>query len=310
MATNDSIPTTDLTHFILVGFQTSPNVKAILAAVFSAGYVLIILENAAIIVIVEWDTKLHTPMYFFLSKLSCLEILFVSVTVPKMLNDLATGNNVISLWGCLLQLYFFMSLGCSECFFLAAMAYDRYVAICNPLHYHVVMTPGICWSLTGGSLFLGFLASSVAIGFIAQLKFCHFNLINHYFCDVSPVIQISCGDILTAEFVDFISALFVLVVSLVLIILSYIYIMISITKIASGQGWKKSFSTCSSHLMVVILFFGTTIFMYARPQAIDSYDSNKLLSLLYSFIIPMLNPVIYTFRNNDIKKSLKRIFKI
>ncbi|XP_068104969.1 olfactory receptor 6B9-like [Hyperolius riggenbachi] len=309
MATNGSIPMTGLTHFILVGFQTSSTTKTLLTAVFSLAYALTLLENATIVAIVKWDAKLHTPMYFFLSKLSCLETLFVSITLPNMLNDLASGNNRISVWGCLLQLYFFLSIGSSECFLLAAMAYDRYVAICKPLLYHSVMTPVVCWSLTGSCMFWGFFPTSFGIGLIAQLHFCH-SRVDHYFCDVSPIIKLSCEDISTIELVDFVTSLFVLLVSLVLIIVSYTYIISAVKKITSDRGWKKSLSTCSSHLIVVVLFFGTTIFMYARPQAIDSYDSNKLLSLLYSFIIPMLNPVIYTLRNSDIRNSIQNTFRI
>ncbi|XP_068105105.1 olfactory receptor 6Y1-like [Hyperolius riggenbachi] len=304
MATN----VTDLIYFTLLGFQTSPLLRTILIVIFSFAYLVTLLENAMIIAIVRRDPKLHKPMYFFLSKLACLEATYVSITVPKMLSDLITGNHFIPVWGCLVQLYFFLSVGCTECFLLAAMAYDRYIAICNPLLYHSIMTYKLCWSLAGGSLFLGFLSCSFSIGLIAQLNFCRSKIINHYLCDISPVIHLSCEDISTVELVDFVSAVFVLISSLVLIIISYFYIISTIKKIPSDQGWKKTFSTCASHLMVVILFFGTTIFMYARPQAIDSFDSNKLLSILYSFIIPMLNPVIYTWRNTDMRKSLKHMF--
>ncbi|XP_075118306.1 olfactory receptor 6P1-like [Leptodactylus fuscus] len=303
----ESISGSNSTHFILLGFQTSPLVKTLLATLFSIAYMFTILENATIIFISMRDPKLHTPMYFFLSKLSWLETVYVSVTVPKMLSDLLTGNNIISLYGCMLQLYLFLSIGCSECFLLAAMAYDRYLAICNPLLYHSIMTDKMCWVLTLGSLFLGFLACSFSIGLIAQLNFCGPN-INHYLCDISPVINLSCDDISTVEIVDFLTALSVLISSLVLIITSYVYIISTIKKGPSDRNWRKAFSTCASHLTVVVLFFGATIFMYARPQAIDSFNFNKFLSVLYSFIIPMLNPVIYTLRNSDIRISLSALF--
>lgn len=304
----ESITSLNATHFILLGFQASPLVKTMLAIIFSIAYIVTILENVSIIFISKWDPKLHTPMYFFLSKLSWLETVYVSVTVPKMLSGLLTGNNIISLYGCMLQLYLFLSIGCSECFLLAAMAYDRYLAICQPLLYHSIMTSKMCWILTLGSLFLGFLACSFSIGLIIQLNFCGSKIINHYLCDISPVIHLSCDDISTVEIVDFITALSVLVSSLVLIILSYVYIIYTLKNVPSDRSWKKAFSTCSSHLTVVALFFGTTIFMYARPQAIDSFDVNKFLSVLYSFIIPMLNPVIYTLRNSDMKISLSAMF--
>ncbi|XP_053555857.1 olfactory receptor 6Y1-like [Bombina bombina] len=297
-----------ITHFILLGFQSSPVVQKILSWIFSTAYVITILENTAIIVIVRWNSKLHKPMYFFLTKLSFLETFYVTATVPKLLNDLISGYNLISVCGCLLQLYFFLSLACTECFLLAAMSYDRYLAICNPLHYNNVMTNRTCWSLASTSLFLGFLSCSFSIGLIAQLDFCGPKVINHYLCDISPVIHLSCEDISKVEIVDFITALFVLISSLVPIILSYVYIISTIQKLPSEKGWTKTFNTCASHLTVVILFFGTTIFMYARPKAIDSFDFNKILSVLYSIIIPMINPMIYTLRNNEIKKSLLKIF--
>ncbi|XP_069609320.1 olfactory receptor 6B1-like [Ranitomeya imitator] len=310
MLSIEHISSLNATHFILLGFQVSPGVKTLLAVIFSVAYIFTILENVAIIVISTWDPKLHKPMYFFLNKLSWLETVYVSVTVPKMLSGLSTGNNIIlSLYDCIMQLYFFLSIGCSECFLLAAMAYDRYLAICNPLLYNSIMTSQMCWILTLGSLFLGFLACSFSIGLITQLNFCGSNIINHYLCDISPVIHLSCDDISIVEMVDFITALLVLISSLILIIISYVYIISSIKNIPSDRRWTKAFSTCASHLTVVVLFFGTTIFMYARPQAIDSFNSNKFLSVLYSFFIPMLNPMIYTLRNSDMKKSLSAMFK-
>ncbi|XP_075681465.1 olfactory receptor 6B9-like [Rhinoderma darwinii] len=310
MLSIESISSFNSTHFILLGFQTSPLVKTLLAIIFSIAYTFTILENVAIIAIAMWDPKLHTPMYFFLSKLSWLETVYVSVTVPKMLSGLVIGNNIISLCDCLLQLYLFLSIGSSECFLLAAMSYDRYLAICNPLLYHSIMTSRMCWILTLGSLFIGFLACSFSIGLIEQLNFCGSNIINHYLCDISPVIHLSCDDISTVELVDFITALSVLISSLVLIIISYVYIISTIKNLPSHRRWKKAFSTCASHLIVVVLFFGTTIFMYARPQAIDSFDFNKFLSVLYSFMIPMLNPMIYTLRNSDMKTSLSAMFNL
>ncbi|KAM4808029.1 olfactory receptor 6B1-like [Rhinophrynus dorsalis] len=308
MMINESTKEEMITHFILLGFQTSTGIQNFLSCIFSIAYTITILENVAIMVTVHWNSRLHTPMYFFLTKLSFLETLYVSVTVPKMLADLVTGNKTISICGCILQLYLFLSLACTECFLLSTMAYDRYLAICNPLRYHNIMTTQLCWFLVGGSLCLGFLSCTFSIGLIAKLNFCGPKIINHYLCDISPVINLSCDDISVVELVDFITALFVLISSLVPIIVSYIYIIATIKKMSCDRGWKKVFSTCASHLTVVVIFFGTTIFMYARPKAIDSFDFNKFLSVLYSIIIPMMNPVIYTLRNNDMKKSLQAIF--
>ncbi|OCU01570.1 olfactory receptor 6B1 [Xenopus laevis] len=295
-------------HFILLGFQSSPANRSCLLLFFVVAYIIIILQNVAVIVVVHWDSKLHTPMYFFLTKLACLETLYVSVTVPKILACLATSNNAISVGGCILQLYFFLSLACTECFLLAAMAFDRYLAICVPLRYHCIMTSKMCWSLTWASLFMGFLSCSFSVGLISKLNCCGPNVINHFVCDISPVINLSCEDISAVELVDFIAALIVLLSSSVPIIVSYIYIISTIRKISSEKGWKKTFSTCASHLTVVIIFFGTTIFMYARPKAIQSFDFNKFLSVLYSVIIPVINPMIYTLRNNDMKRSMKNMF--
>ncbi|KAG8455579.1 hypothetical protein GDO86_001685 [Hymenochirus boettgeri] len=305
---NGSISDKAVTHFILLGFQSSQVIKSYLSFFFSAAYLLAILENVAVILLVQWDPKLHTPMYFFLSKLSCLEIFYVSVTVPKILHDLVTNENTISLHGCILQLYLFLSLACTECFLLTAMAVDRYMAICVPLHYYSMMTRKMCWCLCGSSLFLGFLSCSFSIGLITELHFCGPNIINHYLCDISPLINLSCQDISTIELVNFITALFVLFSSSVPITISYIRIIYAICQIPSDGGWKKSFSTCASHLMVVTIFFGTTIFMYARPKANQSLDVHKDLSVLYTIVIPVINPMIYTLKNNDMKKSLKNIF--
>ncbi|KAE8633915.1 hypothetical protein XENTR_v10002140 [Xenopus tropicalis] len=308
MTSNESTNEKAVAHFILLGFQSSPAIRSCLLLFFIVAYIFIILQNVAVIVIVQWDSKLHTPMYFFLTKLACLESLYVSVTIPKILDGLVTSNNTISVGGCLLQLYFFLSLACTECFLLAAMAFDRYLAICTPLRYHSIMTNKMCWSLTWASLFLGFLSCSFSVGLISKLNFCGPNVINHYVCDISPVINLSCEDISAVELVDFITALIVLLSSSVPITVSYISIISTVRKIPSGRGWKKAFSTCASHLAVVIIFFGTTIFMYARPMAIQSFNVNKFLSVLYSVIIPVINPMIYTLRNNDIKRSMKNIF--
>ncbi|XP_053304176.1 olfactory receptor 6Y1-like [Spea bombifrons] len=293
-----------VTYFVLLGFQTSPMIQHFISLIFSLVYLITILENAAIILIVRCNSNLCTPMYFFLTNLSYLDSIYVSVTVPKMLSDLLTDNNTITIKECLLQLFLFLSLGCTECFLLATMAFDRYLAICNPLRYLNIMTSKMSRSLTVGSVFLGFLSSSFSIGLISQMNFCDSKTVNHYFCDISPVINLSCDDISTVEIVNFITATFVLISSLVPIIISYMYILMTIHKIPSSGGWKKAFSTCASHLTVVVLFFGTTIFMYARPKAIDSFDFNKIISVLYTIIIPLVNPLVYTLRNHELKKAL------
>ncbi|NXG94200.1 OR6B1 protein, partial [Stercorarius parasiticus] len=301
---------TKFQEFILLGFPTIMELQMLLFVIFLVAYMLTILENTLIIILIKINHQLHKPMYFFLSNLSFLEAWYVSVTVPKLLVNFLVECKNISFAGCMTQLYFFSSLICTECVLLSVMAYDRYVAICNPLRYSVIMNHWLCIQLATCSWLIGFLASMLKVFFISQLSFCGSNVINHFFCDISPLLNISCADMTMAEIVDFILALLILLVPLSVTIISYICIISAILHIPTTQGRKKAFSTCVSHLTVVIIFFSAALFMYARPKRIHPFDLNKLVSIVYTIVTPMLNPFIYCLRNQEVKGAVKKIFSV
>ncbi|XP_072742321.1 olfactory receptor 6B1-like [Ciconia boyciana] len=301
---------TKFQEFILLGFPTIMELQMLLFFILLVAYMLTILENILIIILIKMNHQLHKPMYFFLSNLSFLEAWYISVTVPKLLLNFLVESKNISFAGCMTQLYFFSSLICTECVLLAVMAYDRYVAICNPLRYLVIMNHQLCMQLVTCSWLIGFLASMLKVFFISQLSFCGSNVINHFFCDISPLLNISCADMTMAEIVDFILALLILLVPLSVTIISYICIISTILHIPTAQGRKKAFSTCVSHLTVVIIFFSATLFMYARPKRIHPFDLNKVVSIVYTIVTPMLNPFIYCLRNQEVKGALKKIFSV
>ncbi|XP_031240398.1 olfactory receptor 6-like [Mastomys coucha] len=295
-----------VSEFILVGFPTAPWLQVLLFFIFLVVYMLIIAENLVIIFTVWSTASLHKPMYYFLSSMSFLEIWYVSVTVPKMLDGFLLQRRHISFTGCMTQLYFFISLACTECVLLAAMAYDRYVAICHPLRYPVIMTTAYCMQLMALSYFSGFMVSVVKVYFISHVAFCGSNVMNHFFCDISPILKLACKDMSTAELVHFALAIVILVFPLITTVLSYVYIVSTILRIPSTQGRKKAFSTCASHLTVVIIYYTAMIFMYVRPRAIASFNSNKLISAVYAVLTPMLNPFIYCLRNQEVKDAIKK----
>lgn len=265
-----------------------------------------LLENVVIILTIWVTGSLHKPMYYFLGTMSFLETWYISVTVPKMLAGFLLCPNTISFLGCMAQLYFFMSLACTECVLLAAMAYDRYVAICWPLHYPVMMTTEFCVQLTISSWLSGFTVSLAKVYFISQVSFCGNNILNHFFCDVSPILKLACMDSSMAEMVDFVLAIIILVFPLSATVLSYAFIVSAILHIPSATGQRKAFSTCASHLMVVVIFYTAVIFMYVRPRTIASFNSNKLISAIYAVFTPMLNPIIYCLRNKEVKNAIRK----
>ncbi|NP_001377696.1 olfactory receptor family 6 subfamily B member 17 [Bos taurus] len=295
-----------VSQFILVGFPTAPWLQVLLFSLFLVVYLLVVVENLAIMLTVWVTGSLHKPMYYFLGSLSFLEVWYVSVTVPKMLDGFLLQRRCISFIGCMTQLYFFISLACTECVLLAAMACDRYVAICHPLRYPVIMTTGHCVQLVAFSYMSGFMVSVFKVYFISHVTFCGSNVMNHFFCDISPILKLACKDMSTAELVDFALAVVILVFPLATTILSYVYIVSAILRIPSTQGRKKAFSTCASHLTVVIIYYTAMIFMYVRPRAIASFNSNKLISAVYAVLTPMLNPFIYCLRNQEVKNAIKK----
>ncbi|XP_034278786.1 olfactory receptor 6B1-like [Pantherophis guttatus] len=293
--------------FILLGFPTSMELQTLLFVICLVAYNLTLFENIVIIIAIKITPQLNKPMYFFLSNLSFLETWYICVIVPKLLINFLVQDTFISFEGCMTQLYFFSSLICTECILLAVMAFDRYAAICNPLRYSTIMTQHLCMILAVGSWLIGFLASMLKVIFISQLPFCGPNIINHFFCDISPLLNMACEDMTVAEIVDFVLALIILLVPLSVTIVSYVCIIRTILTISSLQGQKKAFSTCAAHLSVVVIFFSATLFMYARPKRIHPFDLNKLVSVVYTIVTPMLNPFIYCLRNQEVKGALKKV---
>ncbi|XP_078496705.1 olfactory receptor 6B1-like [Lissotriton helveticus] len=296
--------------FTLRGFPAQKQIKGVFFFLFFIAYILTVMENIIIISLIRANRNLHKPMYFFLSNLAFLELCYISVTVPNLLANLATENKHISFESCMTQLFFFISLMCTECVLLAAMAFDRYVAICHPLRYPTIMSNILCIQLAAGSWISGFLITAIKIVFISRLEFCGSNVINHFFCDISPVLNLACTDMSLAELVDFILALVILLIPLLVTVVSYICIILTILKIPTTTGRWKAFSTCASHLSVVSIFYTSTLFIYARPKKINSFEMNKLISTLYAVITPMVNPVIYCLRNKEVKLILQKTFRL
>uniref|UniRef100_A0A670JM23 Olfactory receptor n=1 Tax=Podarcis muralis TaxID=64176 RepID=A0A670JM23_PODMU len=296
-----------MSKFILLGLSGDPNLQSALFSTFLVLYIITLVGNLLIILLTLADPALHTPMYFFLRNLSFLEICYTSVNVPKMLANLLSGNKSISFIGCAVQTYFIFFLGGSECFLLASMAYDRYVAICKPLHYHVLMS--VCVRLTLASWLCGILLPLVNTSWAFSLPYCGSNEINHFFCDFPPVLKLACADTSLNEAVMLVSSLIITLIPFVFILISYACILGTILRVPSATGRQKLFSTCSSHLIMVTLFYGTASFMYLQPKSSYSLERDKFLSLFYTVITPMLNPIIYTLRNTEVKKAVKRMTK-
>ncbi|XP_076971149.1 olfactory receptor 6Q1 [Tamandua tetradactyla] len=303
---------TQVTEFIMVGFAGVHEAHLLFFTLFLTMYLFAIVENLAIILVVSLDHRLRRPMYFFLTHLSCVEILYTSVTVPKMLTGFVgvdKGKN-ISYAGCLSQLFIFTFLGATECFLLAAMAYDRYVAICVPLRYQALVSWGTCICLAAACWLVGFLTPILPIYLMSQLTFCGPNVIDHFFCDASPLLALSCSDVTLKETADFLVSLAVLLASSSVIAASYGNIVWTLLHIHSVAERRKAFSTCAAHLTVVSLFYGTLFFMYVRTKMASSINFNKVISVFYSIVTPMLNPLIYSLRNKEVKGALGRAFSL
>ncbi|XP_077137089.1 olfactory receptor 10A7-like [Ranitomeya variabilis] len=296
---------TRVKEFIILGFYEVKEIQLALFVIFLVMYILTFTQHAIIIVVIHLDYHLHTPMYFYLTNLSILEIGYVTVTVPNMLSNLLSSKKTISVNACFSQLYIFFILGSAECFLLTTMAYDRYLAICNPLHYNGIMNRKVCIKLAGGCWLAGLFSPLIPTNFLFRLPFCRANVINHFFCDSAPLLNLACQNINSIEIINFVLGSIILLVSLSLTMISYIKIILTILKITTADGRKKSFSTCTSHLIIVSIFYGTAIFTYVRPRT-NAFSFNKIVSLIYSVITPMINPMIYSLRNNDIKQALKK----
>ncbi|XP_065271315.1 olfactory receptor 11L1-like [Emys orbicularis] len=297
---------TSITEFILLGFGTLPELQILLFLLFLVIYIATVTGNILIVVLVVTDQHLHTPMYFFLGNLSCLETCYTSTILPSLLASLLTEGRTISFNGCLTQYYFFASMVATECFLLLVMSYDRYLAIGNPLHYAAHMSVRSCLQLAGGSWTGGFLLSSITTLSISQLTFCGPNDIDHFFCDFIPLVKISCNDPQMMEMLAFALSLILLLVPFLLTLMSYIYIIAIILRIPSSTGRQKAFSTCSSHLIVVTMYYGTLLIAYMFPTTNSLRDFKKVLSVFYTVLTPLVNPLIYSLRNKEVKEALRK----
>ncbi|XP_025868527.2 olfactory receptor 5AN1 [Vulpes vulpes] len=301
--------TTEITYFILLGFSDFPRILAVLFAVFLLIYVLTLTWNLGLIILIRMDSHLHTPMYFFLSNLSFIDVCYVTSTAPKMLSNFFQEQQTITFVGCAVQYFVFSTMGLSESCLMTAMAYDRYTAICNPLLYSSVMSPTLCIQMVLGSYLAALSASISQLCAMFQLHFCGPNVINHFFCDMPQLLILSCTDTL---FVNLLTAILTMIFGIInafIIVISYGFIVISIMKITSAKGRSKAFNTCASHLTAVSLFYTSGIFVYLSSSSGGSSSFDRFASVFYTVVIPMLNPLIYSLRNKEIKDALKRLQK-
>nr|XP_005284291.2 olfactory receptor 1019-like [Chrysemys picta bellii] len=297
---------TSVTEFILLGFSSNPAEELVLFGVFTAIYLVALLGNVLILLLVSLDSRLHSPMYFFLGNLSVVDIGYTSSTVPKMLANYLSRDKSISWASCLSQMFFFISFGGIECLILGVMAYDRYVAICHPLHYGMFMSRRMCALLAAAAWAMGLTNSAVHSSLMSILSFCRGNVLHHFFCDIPPLFQLSCSDTRTNQAVTIVVGGAIVFSSLLGTLVSYVYIALAILRIRTREGRLKAFSTCASHLTVVSLYFGTILFTYLRPNSTYSQEQDRALPVLYGIIIPMLNPIIYSLRNKDVKGALQK----
>ncbi|XP_051023001.1 olfactory receptor 8H1-like [Acomys russatus] len=300
---------TSESDFTLMGLTDSKKIQLFLALLFLLIYTLTVLGNIGMMLIIRLDAQLHTPMYFFLTHLSLLDLSYSTVITPKTLQNLLTSVKSISFMGCFIQLYFFVLLAAAECFILSSMAYDRYVAICKPLHYPVIMSTRRSHTLITVSYLIGAMDSSVTVFCLSTLNFCSSKVIHHFFCDTFPILALSCSDTYGAEATIFILAGSTLLLSLITISSSYVSILSTILKINSSSGKHKAFSTCASHLVGVTVFYGTMIFTYLKPSKSYSLGKDQVASVFYTIVIPMLNPLIYSLRNKEVKSAVIRVVK-
>ncbi|XP_052052133.1 olfactory receptor 1468-like [Apodemus sylvaticus] len=298
---------TVITQFLLLGLPIPPEHQHLFYTLFLAMYLTTVLGNLIIIVLILLDSHLHTPMYFFLSNLSFSDLCLSSVTMPKLLQNMQSQDTSIPYAGCLTQMYFFDLFADLEVFLLVVMAYDRYVAICLPLHYTSIMSPRLCLRLVLLSWVITMLNSMLHTLLLARLSFCEDNVIRHFFCDISALLKLACSDIYINELMIFILGVPLMAISFLLIVVSYVHIVLSIIKVSSTQAIHKVFSTCGSHLSVVSLFYGTVIGLYFCPSPNNFTVKEASMAMMYTVVTPMLNPFIYSLRNRDIKEALIKV---
>ncbi|XP_044155704.1 olfactory receptor 5AR1-like [Bufo gargarizans] len=297
------------TEFVLLGFHELPSFQLVLFFIFLVIYVVTLVGNSLTIGLFCFDQHFHSPMYILLCNMSVLDMSFTSMVLPKLLDIFLTGNNVISYEGCITQVFFFVVLMVSEYFTLAAMAYDRYVAICHPLHYSYFMSLQVCFWILLTSWSIGVFDGILYAILISSCTFCRSNKVDHLFCDMKPLMMLSCSDTHTIEMLILGPSAIIGFVNSVMTLVSYMYIISTVLKIHSKEGRHKTFSTCSSHLTVILLFYGTVLSMYMRPKSSYSMNQDKVFAILYTGVIPMLNPLIYSLKNQEAKKGLRRLIK-
>ncbi|NWS05854.1 O1030 protein, partial [Motacilla alba] len=294
-------------HFVLLGFSEQGHVQVVLFVAFLVIYVITLLGNVGLLVLIRLAAQLHTPMYFFLSSLSFLDLCYSSCITPRLLRDLLDEDKVISHAACLTQFYFYVAFATTECYLLAAMAYDRYVAVCRPLLYSLSMSPGICALLVAGSCLAGATNAALHTGLALRLSFCGPKVIDHFYCEGPPLFALSCTDPAPNELAMFLTAGFSLAATVLAILLSYAFILAAVLGTRSAAGKRKALSTCASHLAAVALFYGSLVSMYCRRSSRSSRERDKVASVFYTMVVPMLNPFIYSLRNQEVKAGLWRL---
>ncbi|XP_077897312.1 olfactory receptor 5K3-like [Ictidomys tridecemlineatus] len=297
------------TEFILIGFTDHPDMKTLLFVVFFAIYLVTMVGNLGLVALIYMERRLHTPMYIFLGNLALMDSCCSCAITPKMLENFFSKDRRISLYECMAQFYFLCLAETADCFLLAAMAYDRYVAICSPLQYHTVMSKKLCIQMTTGAYIAGNLHPIVHVGLLFRLTFCGSHQINHFFCDVLPIYRLSCVDPYINKLMIIILAGSVLILTITIVLISYFYILFTIFTMKSKEGRGKALSTCVSHFLSVSIFYGSLLFMYTRPNSLNEGDKDKLVAIFYTLVIPLLNPFIYSLRNKEVINVMKRIIK-
>ena len=298
-----------ITEFLLLGLTSDPKQQVWLFASFLVMYLVNVGGNSVIIAAIRGDVRLHTPMYFFLSNLSFVDICFTNVIVPQMLANMQSKSKKVPFTQCLTQMYFFVACAITDSFLLAAMALDHYVAICHPLRYTTTMNPRRCFQLVAASWLVSHLHSLTHTIVMARLSFCGPNTIHHFFCDVQPLLTLSCSDTSVNELLAFTEGSLVIMSPFIFITVSYVYITHAVLRVPSRRGRYKVFSTCGSHLTVVALFYGTVISVYIRPSSTYSVTKDRVITVIYTVVIPMLNPFIYSLRNKDMKQAMKKLMR-
>ncbi|XP_052028864.1 olfactory receptor 5B3-like [Apodemus sylvaticus] len=298
---------TEVKWFVLLGLSNDPQLQLPLFITFLLIYIITLVGNLGIILLILLDSRLHTPMYIFLSNLSLVDFCYSSTITPKVMAGLLRGDKIMSYNACASQMFFFANFADVENYLLVSMAYDRYVAVCKPLHYATTMTTHVCVSLVIGCYICGFLNASIYTVDVLSLPFCESNVIHHFFCDVLAVMVISCSNKYVNELVLISVTSFNIFFALILILISYTFIFSNILKINSSEGYRKALSTCTSHFAAVSISYGTVIFMYLQPSSSHSMDTDKIVSVFYTMVIPMLNPLVYSIRNKEVKNAFTKI---